>query len=137
MAPCIEWTGYRLKGGYGYRQYPPTRRRELTHRIAYMEAFGPIPPGMCVCHRCDNPPCINPEHLFLGTLAENCHDRHRKGRTPQGEAAGPAKLTAVLVREIRGLCAQGWQQCDVAAAYGVTDASVFNIRHGKTWAGVA
>ena len=75
---CWLWTGHRNEDGYGtlgwqYKQYS-------AHRLSYEIAYGAIPPGLCVCHRCDNPPCVRPDHLFLGTQADNMRDRYRKGR---------------------------------------------------------
>ena len=74
MTACIEWTGRCNDGGYG------TWGRKLAHRLAWVEANGPIPAGMCVLHACDNPPCINVDHLWLGTQADNAADRESKGR---------------------------------------------------------
>lgn len=79
---CWEWTGPRLPSGYGHMS-----NMLYTHRAAYQLFVGPIPDGMHVCHRCDNPPCCNPEHLFLGTAADNMHDRDAKGRHRGGPNA--------------------------------------------------
>lgn len=79
MAECIEFAGWRDRDGYG--QLPTaahgTRR---AHKAAWIEIHGPVPDGMVVCHTCDNPPCVNVEHLFLGTIADNNRDMSRKGR---------------------------------------------------------
>lgn len=76
---CLEWTGSRNADGYG----SATRGRSsaLAHRLAWELAYGPIPQGRLVCHRCDNPPCCNPEHLFLGTQSDNMRDMAAKGRS--------------------------------------------------------
>lgn len=80
--PCIEFEGYRDRQGYGYRRW---RGRVMgAHRAAWIEENGPIPKGMCVCHACDNPPCINVEHLWLGTVADNNADMSAKGRVRNG-----------------------------------------------------
>lgn len=92
---CWEWQGARDSFGYG-------QAREATHRTAWALTHGPIPSGMCVCHRCDNPPCCNPDHLFLGTRADNNRDRHAKGRSAnleRGERHPQAGLTAAKVSE--------------------------------------
>lgn len=76
--PCVEWQGARTASGYGNRFRHG--RYVGAHRIAWEETFGPIPEGLCVLHRCDNRPCINPEHLFLGTKGDNIRDAIAKGR---------------------------------------------------------
>lgn len=80
---CIEYTGFRLPRGYGMIGVDQGGRSELTHRVAWALANGPIPDGVQVCHSCDNPPCCNVEHLFLGTAHENMQDMARKGRSWQ------------------------------------------------------
>src|SRR5690348_10986478 len=88
---CIEWTGPKLHNGYG--KFTVTSSLCLrAHRVAYAEAFGPIPEGMMVMHRCDNRICINPAHLELGTNADNVADRDRKKR------GGAGKMTPFLAR---------------------------------------
>ena len=75
---CIEWSGSRNKDGYGQKH--KNGKTQQAHRLAYECAFGTIPAGMLVCHSCDNPPCINPAHLFLGTNQDNIRDSVEKGR---------------------------------------------------------
>ena len=76
---CWEWMAYRLPKGYGTMRIA-NRRKGLAHRISWEIHFGPIPTGMHVLHKCDNPPCVNPDHLMLGTAADNIHDMVDKGR---------------------------------------------------------
>lgn len=76
---CWEWVGGRNADGYG--EVRADGRMQKAHRVSWALAHGPIPPGMHVCHTCDNPPCVNPEHLFLGTNRANMRDRQAKGRT--------------------------------------------------------
>lgn len=80
---CIEWTGYRSPAGYG--KIRVGGKGILAHRFAWELVNGPIPPGMCVCHRCDNPPCCNVAHLWLGTQADNNADMYAKGRSASGD----------------------------------------------------
>jgi hypothetical protein len=78
---CWLWMGHRLARGYGMISMGGRKGRpELAHRVAYALTYGPIPEGVDVLHRCDNPPCVRPDHLFLGNQAENMADMRRKGR---------------------------------------------------------
>ncbi len=82
---CWEWTGARMPRGYGIFRMSQPRRNVLAHRFAWERAFGPIPLGHDVCHSCDNPPCVRPEHLFIGTRKANMADMVAKGRSVSGE----------------------------------------------------
>lgn len=93
---CWVWKGGRSPSGYG--MFTVKRRNTRAHRVSYMIAHGPIPDGMCVLHRCDNPPCINPKHLFLGTDLDNVRDRDAKGRTATGERNGFRKHPEIVPR---------------------------------------
>src|SRR6185295_10809571 len=95
---CWEWQGWRNAGGYGVLASGPAGRQkdELAHRIAWRLTNGAIPDGLRVLHRCDNPPCCNPAHLFLGSDADNVADCIAKGRSRRAR-----RLTDVQVREIR------------------------------------
>jgi hypothetical protein len=134
---CWEWPGARDKKGYGVLQYRSggITRGMKAHRIAWEAVNGPIPDGLCVCHHCDNPPCCNPAHLFLGTYTDNNRDRAAKGRTvcPRGECSRFAKLTVEQVQELRRLRAEGWKLKHLASRYGVTETAVSLIARGKAW----
>ena len=135
---CWEWTAYRT--GCGYGQLGAGGRKEgvlYAHRLSYEIHVGAIPDGMFVCHRCDNPPCVNPAHLFLGTPEDNSHDARDKGRlvTPVlfGENAAPAVLTEVQAREILARRQGGEILRTIASDYGVTITTVSYLARGKTW----
>jgi hypothetical protein len=122
-------------------------RQVGAHRLAFEMAFGPIPPGMCVCHKCDVRACVNPDHLFLGTHKDNINDKVLKGRhgAPSGDAhwlrrAGSAahpmrKLDWPTIKEIRSRYQRGERQVSLAAAFGVRQTTISNIVRGVTWAG--
>lgn len=130
---CWEWRAERLRGGYGRLRVEG--RKMLAHRVAWTLANGPIPDGVFVCHRCDNPPCCNPSHLFLGTHLDNTRDRDRKGRNVNllGEQHALAKLTAEKVQEIRALTQRGWTRAAIGRRFGVTDRCVASVISGRTW----
>lgn len=130
---CWPFVGHTREWGYGWFNGPtgPTN----AHRVAYMLSKGPIPPGLFVCHSCDNPPCCNPSHLWVGTVGDNTRDMIKKGRSRQGaprigSANHNTKLTPDAVREI---IASNDSPSRLAAKHGVTSAAIYNIRHGKAW----
>lgn len=128
---CWPWTAYRNEDGYGLLKWDD--KMQGAHRLAWIEKHGPIPPDTPhVLHRCDNPPCRNENHLFLGTNADNTADRDRKGRNnqPRGEASGKAKLTEADVRAIR---AATGTVAAIAERFGICQANASFIRSGKTW----
>ena len=98
---CWDWKAYKTQ--YGYGDFKINGRTEKAHRVAYQSMFGVIPVGMCVLHKCDNPACCNPDHLGLGTHADNVADRVQKGRSANGEQNGRSKLTVSDIHEIRCL----------------------------------
>jgi len=133
---CWPWMAGRNKGGYGQIRAGGLSSGQVrvvrAHRVAWELAHGDIPDGLCVCHRCDNRPCVNPAHLFLGTHTDNIRDRHTKGRSARqpGEAHGGAKLTAA---EVVAIMASTEPMSVVAARYAVCRQTISNIRNGKNW----
>lgn len=124
---CHEWTGYRDARGYGvYGSGAKVFGTQLAHRIAWIINFGPIPTGLSVCHHCDNPPCCNLAHLFLGTQAENMSDMARKGRQY-------SKLTADQVVEIRRGLSSGKSRAELSSTYGVDVTTIGLIARGEWW----
>lgn len=132
MIDCIEWTGCRDEFGYGMRRVNGKVRR--LHLIAYEEAKGPIPKGLVVRHKCDNPSCYNPDHLELGTRADNVKDRDVRGRTAKGVKVGCAKLTPEIVSEAKRLYASGgWTHRSLGEKYGVGHRTIARAIGGSTW----
>lgn len=130
---CWRWTGASMVSGYGFMRVAGKRR--YTHRMAMERALGhEIPPKRNVLHSCDNPPCVNPAHLRLGTQADNMSDCAKRARTTRGMTNRHAKLTDQEVIEIRALLAvPGRRMEDIASRYGVSRATVSFINTGKTW----
>lgn len=159
--PCWVWTAGCFANRYGAAFMDG--RTVRAHRVAVMLTSGPIPDGLHVCHRCDNPPCCNPDHLFLGTAQDNMADRSRKGRTAsgdrngsrtrpdrrprgdrntsrskpellrRGENHGRARLTEANVIDVRARHARGERIIDLAREFSVNKSAIFNIVYRRTW----
>lgn len=130
---CWEWTGGLSTYGYGKISRSDRGRVEhlTAHRVSWELHFGPVPDGQLVCHRCDNRRCVRPDHLFLGTPADNSRDMAQKGRSLQGERHHKAKLTPAAVQAIRS--ADATPNAELAARYGVSDQTIRAVRAGKAW----
>jgi hypothetical protein len=128
---CWEWTAQKDKDGYGRISF--CCKPHLAHRISFEIHHGEIPGGMMVLHRCDNRPCVNPDHLFLGDHLSNMADMALKGRSPSGayHHRPCAVLTEKDVLEIKS--AKGVTQRTLAAQYGVGQDQISRIRTGKRW----
>lgn len=128
---CIEWpTRSREKRGYGWFTFQ--RKSQRAHRASCEIHKGPIPSGMVIRHKCDNPPCVNPAHLETGTQAANIGDAVRRGRIARGETPRRSKLTEAQVLEIRDL-SKTQTSASIASAYGISPPNVRSIVSRKTW----
>lgn len=145
---CWTWTAACDRKGYGRMRFP--RRHEGAHRVSWELTNGPIPEGMFVCHRCDNPPCVRPDHLFLGSHRDNMADMFAKGRDshpptfygdahwikrhgdhrPKGGAHPQAKLTDAEVAEVRRMVAAGSTQASLCRQYGISKTHMSRIVRG-------
>lgn len=135
---CWLWTGSQTTDGYG--QVGLGRRDDGTdyaHRVSFTLNVGAIPDGLFVCHACDNPPCVNPGHLFLGTAEDNSHDARDKNRlrVPKlhGENAAPAVLTEAQAIEIIARRESGELLSTLAKEFGVTETTISYLVRGRTW----
>lgn len=133
---CWEWQGVRLHHGYGALQFRGKLRK--AHRLSWELHNGPIPEGLIVCHHCDNPPCVRPDHLFLGTSKDNADDKGCKGRQRAGigERNGSARLTEGDVLRAVVLRFAGWTYSRIGDHLGVTMSSAHRICVGQAWSSV-
>lgn len=140
---CWLWTAGRSRQGYG--QFSVTRTQPIpAHRYAWMLLYGPIQEGIFVCHHCDNPTCVRPSHLFLGSPLDNMRDKINKGRRGDSAPKNPrnginhhnAKLNTEGVLRIRRLSKQGIPQREIAMQLNVSQRTVLNVIHGRIWAHV-
>ena len=134
---CWEWLASRdIPPRLDYGRFKLKGKTRKAHRVCWIIVNGKIPQGMCVCHICDNPSCVNPEHLFLGTHQDNNDDMVRKNRElyPVGEDAFPSKLTEKQVLRIRKLYATGCvSQSNLGRMYGVNQSAIWKIVNRKRW----
>lgn len=134
VGECWNWTGSCIKSGYG--QIWVNGKMPLVTRVSWEMHRGPIPDGLFVCHKCDNPKCFNPDHLFLGTAKDNSDDKHKKGRANNpakarfGEQHGMSKLTLDAVREIRSRTSK---PIHLAEKFGVSERCIEDVLIRKTW----
>lgn len=134
---CWLWTGALEKAGYGTLSIRKDKVLSRAHRISWTLFKGPIPEGLSVLHRCDVRCCVNPNHLFLGTHADNTADMMQKGRgkwmPSPGERNGRAKVTNIIVQEIRAQREAGMSYAALARRYDIGANTVRDIALGKSW----
>lgn len=129
---CWFWGGNRDQDGYG--RFWLNGRSTVASRAAYLLFVGPISPDdLCVCHSCDQPSCVNPRHLFLGTVAINNADKMVKMRYTKGADHPHSKLTEAQAREILTRLASGERPTDLAREYGVSRGLIGHMRSGRNW----
>lgn len=127
-----QWTGAKIKG---YGVIRDNRKNIQAHRLSYEFFIGPIPEGQLVLHSCDDPSCVNPDCLHLGTDAINARERKERGRNGNrsGEKNGLSKLTTAEVKEIKVLLSKGFSHSEIARKYNVTPSNITSIANNKTW----
>lgn len=127
---CWLWISTVDRCGYG--KLSVNYKTKLAHRISWEIHHGPIPAGRCVLHNCDNPGCVNPRHLFLGSVADNMRDMSVKGRTPRGEAHPKNKLSIEDITDIRAAAGRVLQ-IRLSEQYGVSKGHICKIIARETW----
>lgn len=129
---CWLWKAHRLPTGYGQIRIGAVAK--LAHRVSHELFIGPVPDGMDVCHRCDNPPCVNPSHLFAGTVSDNMRDGMSRMRAIGRHDPRRAKLTEQAVSEMREAYRKGGVTMkELGQKYGITAAHVCRVIHNQVW----
>jgi HNH endonuclease len=132
---CWLWRGPLSPEGYGWASFES--KRFPAHRLGWLLFRGGIAAGLVVCHKCDVRACVNPDHLFLGTHADNMRDMKEKGRKPMGEKHYRAKLTAEQVGRIKAMLSEDrLYMSEIALEFGVSSSTIHSIKSGKNWRGV-
>lgn len=133
---CWNWTANKNNKGYGMIWDLQLNKKVLAHRTSWELVHGSVPFGQCVLHKCDNPGCVNPEHLFLGTVRDNAIDMMSKGRgryvAHHGESNGFSKLTWEKVREIRRL-KQVFSASELAVMFGTCESNIGHVLSYRSW----
>uniref|UniRef100_C6BBU3 Putative bacteriophage-related protein n=1 Tax=Ralstonia pickettii (strain 12D) TaxID=428406 RepID=C6BBU3_RALP1 len=137
LTPCVEFSGYKQRGGYGVKKHG--KKAVLAHRLAFVEKHGLALSdidGQFVRHKCDNPACVNPDHLELGTHQDNMRDMVERNRQARGERKGRVKLTeqqVLWVRKVYAPFSQEFSTVKLARMLGVSPAHIWRIVRGKLW----
>lgn len=127
------WLYTKCISTWGYGRVPNRKSFISAHRFSYQLHKGAIPEGMFVCHHCDNPPCVNPKHLFLGTCADNNKDKLNKGRTFIGTKHWKSKLNEEQVRDIKKQLSNGRTGYQIGKQYNVSHQAIYSIKYGVNW----
>lgn len=130
---CWLWTASCAGKGYGQIKVPGERRQMYAHRLSYLIHKGEVPEGKQICHTCDVPKCVNPEHLFVGTSQDNHDDMKAKDRSTHGILNKRAKLNEKMVRHIKVMLREGVPQQRVARAFDISQTEVSRIGLGLRW----
>ena len=130
---CWIWTASCAGRGYGQIKLPGQRRQIYAHRLSYLIHKGEDPGKKQICHTCDNPKCVNPDHLFIGTSQDNHDDMKEKKRHTYGERSATVKLTENQVIQIKGMIALGIRQTKIAEMFKVSQIEVSRIKTGQRW----
>jgi len=133
VSGCWLWTASVAGRGYGQIKLPGQRKQIYAHRLSYLIHKGEDPGNKQVCHTCDNPRCVNPEHLFIGTSQDNHDDMKNKERHTFGEKSGTAKLEENDVVQIKGMLKLGITQVKIAKMFGVSQIQISRINTGRQW----
>ena len=129
---CWLWQGSIIPDGYGSVRFEG--KKHVAHRVAWRLFRGLIAPGLVVCHKCDVRACVNPEHLFLGTHADNMRDMTNKLRNPRGEKRSSAKLTTQQVSRIKTMLAEDLlYMSEIAREFEVSESTIHAIKAGDRW----
>lgn len=131
---CWIWTASVAGKGYGQIKLPGQRKQIYAHRLSYMIHKGEDPGKKHICHTCDNPRCVNPEHLFIGTSQDNHDDMKAKGRHTFGEKSATAKLSEGQVKQIKTLLKEKIPQMLISKIFGVSQIQISRINTGQRWA---
>jgi len=144
---CWIWTGSKT-GSLGYGRFGFRNKYYLAHRLSWEFHFGEIPKGMQICHHCDNPLCVNPDHLFMGTQSDNIKDAVKKGRMknlfkkghtgldfqrPCGENCHFSKLKLKDIIKIKELLKRGIRTMEIASKFGLSQRYIYDIKNGEAW----
>lgn len=129
---CWEWLAGKFKDGYGVFWFQNHTIR--AHRFSWKLHYGYLSDDVLVLHKCDNPICVNPNHLFIGSHQDNMRDKHQKGHTAKGEKCGRSKLTLRQINEIRKLYSKGKRtQQSLSEQFGITQTQISNIVRFYSW----